>query len=128
MNIKRNVVIALAAVVVAGASGLANAAEPGQAAKPGSGTSSMSGMSGMGDMSKGHGKMNSEGGMGGGMMGMMDMMQSCQKTMVGAMSGSAMMPQLPPGNEKLEFQMHAEMMQKMGEIATKYADRIKEAK
>lgn len=44
------------------------------------------------------------------------------------MSGGAMMPQLPPGNEKLEFQMHAEMMQKMGEIAARYADKIKEAK
>lgn len=114
MNIKRNVVMALAAVVVAGVSGLAGAAEPGQVAKPGSS------MSGMGDMSKGHGKMGSDGAMGGGMM---DMMQSCQKTM-----GGAMMPQLPPGNEKLQFQMHAEMMQKMGEIAARYADKIKEAK
>lgn len=119
MNIKRNVVMALAAVVVAGAGGLAGAAEPGQAAKPGSS------MSGMGDMSKGHGKMGSDGTMGGGMM---DMMHSCQKTMGGTMSGGAMMPQLPPGNEKLEFQMHAEMMQKVGEIAARYADKIKEAK
>ncbi len=45
---------------------------------------------------------------------------------MGASSGSAAMPKLPPGNEKLEFQMHAEMMQKMGEIAAKYADRIKD--
>lgn len=111
MNIKRNVVMALAAAVVAGAGGLAGAAEPGQAAKPGSS------MPGMGDMSKGHG-----------MMGMMEMMHSCQKMMGGAMAGGAMMPQLPPGNEKLEFQMHAEMMQKMGEIAARYADKIKEAK
>lgn len=122
MNIKRNVVMALAAAVVAGAGGLAGAAEPGQAAKPGSS------MSGMGDMSKGHGMMRSDGAMGGDMMGMMDMMHSCQKMMGGAMSGSAMMPQLPPGNEKLEFQMHAEMMQKMGEIAARYADKIKETK
>lgn len=121
MNIKRNVVMALAAMVVAGAGGLAGAAEPGQAAKPGSG------MSGMGDMSKGHGKMGSDGTMGG-MMDMMGMMNSCQKMMGGAMSGGAMMPQLPPGNEKLEFQMHAEMMQKVGEIAARYADKIKEAK
>ncbi|KGH21605.1 hypothetical protein P606_17090 [Comamonas thiooxydans] len=116
---KRNVVMALAAMVVAGAGGLAGAAEPGQAAKPGSS------MSGMGDMSKGHGRMGSDGTMGGGMM---DMMQSCQKMMGGTMSGGAMMPQLPPGNEKLEFQMHAEMMQKVGEIAARYADKIKEAK
>jgi hypothetical protein len=42
--------------------------------------------------------------------------------------GGAMMPQMPPGNEKLQFQMQAEMMQKMGEIAAKYAERIKEDK
>jgi hypothetical protein len=33
----------------------------------------------------------------------------------------AMMLQMPPGNEKLQFQIQAEMMQKMGEIAAKYA-------
>ncbi|TBR72423.1 MAG: hypothetical protein EPN64_18225 [Burkholderiaceae bacterium] len=67
--------------------------------------------------------------MGGDMMGMMGMMRSCQ-AMMGhdGMLGSAAMLKLPPGNEKLEFQMHAEMMQKMGEIATKYADIIKEGK
>lgn len=36
------------------------------------------------------------------------------------------MLQMPPGNERLEFRMHTEMMQKLGEIAAKYADRIKE--
>ncbi len=56
-------------------------------------------------------------------------MKSCQSMMDKAKtSGDAMAPQLPPGNEKLEFQMHAEMMQKMGEIAAKYADRIKDPK
>jgi hypothetical protein len=59
--------------------------------------------------------------MGGG--GMMNMMQDCQRMM-----GGARMPKMPPGNEKLEFQMHAEMMQKMGEIAAKYAERIREGK
>jgi hypothetical protein len=36
------------------------------------------------------------------------------------------MPQLPPGNEKLQLQMQAEMMQKMGEILAKYSARVKE--
>lgn len=74
-----------------------------------------------------------QGMMGGGMMGgkmmdghMMDMMHSCQSMMDGGSTMSCMgMPKLPPGNEKLEVQMHAEMMQKMGEIAARYADRIK---
>ncbi len=61
-------------------------------------------------------------------MDMMGMMGSCQAMMnKKGMSGGAAMPQLPPGNEKLEFRMHAEMMQKMGEIAAKYADQIKES-
>ena len=60
---------------------------------------------------------------------MMDMMGSCQSMMgSGGMSGSAGMPKLPPGNEKLEAQMHAEMMQKMGEIAARYAEKIKESR
>lgn len=36
------------------------------------------------------------------------------------------MPMLPPGNEKLQLQMQAEMMQRMGEILAKYAARIQE--
>jgi hypothetical protein len=66
-----------------------------------------------------------------GMMGpgMMDMMRSCQAMMGNAANmGMASMPKLPPGNEKLEAQMHAEMMQKMGEIAGRYAERIKETR
>jgi hypothetical protein len=35
-----------------------------------------------------------------------------------------MMGHLPPGNEKLELQMHGEMMKAMGDIMLKYADRI----
>lgn len=66
--------------------------------------------------------------MGHGMMGsdMGDMMHSCQSMMgsAGMMSGMGM-PKLPSGNEKLEAQMHAEMMQKMSEIAARYAERIK---
>lgn len=65
--------------------------------------------------------------MGGGMMGMMDMMGNCSRRMQGGMAGH-MLPQLPPGNEKLQLQMQAEMMQKMGEIVSKYAAQIKEPK
>jgi hypothetical protein len=42
----------------------------------------------------------------------------------GPMPGPAV-PQLPPGNEKLQVQMWGEMMQKMGEIASKYAAQVK---
>jgi hypothetical protein len=34
-------------------------------------------------------------------------------------------PQLPAGNEKLQLQMSAEIMQKVGEIVAKYANQIK---
>lgn len=63
----------------------------------------------------------------GNMMGMMDMMGSCNRMMQGGMMGH-MLPQLPPGNEKLQLQMHAEVMQKIGEIEAKYANLIKEEK
>jgi hypothetical protein len=61
--------------------------------------------------------------MGGGMADMMGMMGTCGQMMNarGPMSG---MPKLPPGNEKLQLQMQAEMMQKMGEILSSYAARI----
>jgi len=36
------------------------------------------------------------------------------------------LPALPPGNEKLELQMQAEIMQKVGEILAKYAGQVKE--
>jgi hypothetical protein len=70
--------------------------------------------------------MDRQGPMGGsGMMGggMMNMMGQCER-MMGARGGHAM-PQLPPGNEKLQLQMQAEMMQRMGEILAKYAAQIK---
>jgi len=54
-----------------------------------------------------------------GMQGTHGMMSSCP------MMGGGMMPQLPPGNEKLQLQMWGEMMQKMGEIASKYAAQVK---
>lgn len=120
MNSKRMMVTLLTAVMVWGASEPAFAAEKGQAARP------APSLSGMGDMPMGHGMMGSDGMMGGG--GMMGMMQSCQRMMGGTMTGSAMLPRLPPGNEKLEFQMRAEMMQKLGEIAAKYGEKIKDDK
>jgi len=69
-----------------------------------------------------HGGMMQGGMMHGGMMqgGMMDMMNSCKQMM----SGGAMTPQLPAGNEKLQLQMQAEIMQKTGEIIAKYADKL----
>ena len=54
-----------------------------------------------------------------GMQGMQGMMSGCP------MMGGGMMPQLPAGNEKLQLQMWGEMMQKMGEIASKYAAQVK---
>ena len=62
--------------------------------------------------------------MGGGMMDM----RACQSMMGSGPGTSGMgLPRLPSGNEKLEAQMHAEMLQKMGEIAARYADRIKDS-
>lgn len=120
MNSKRTWVTLMAAIMVAGASGLAAAAEN---AAPGAPASSMPGM---GQMPMSHGMPNAGGSMHeDGMMGMMDMMHSCQQMMGGAMPGSVMPLRLPPGNEKLEFQMRAEMMQKIGEIAAKYGQQIK---
>lgn len=75
--------------------------------------------------------------MGGNMMGsdkkdggMMGMMRNCQSMMGASGEGAGPMHgmRMPPGNEKLELQMHAEMMQKIGEIAARYADRIKETR
>ena len=69
-------------------------------------------------------------GMGGGMMGgedmggMMRMMQACPMMQGGGQS----LPHLPPGNEKLELQMHADMMKAMGEIMARYAARLPEKK
>lgn len=42
----------------------------------------------------------------------------------GGMMGSHMGPTLPPGNEKLQLQMQAEIMQKVGEILAKYAAQV----
>ena len=47
---------------------------------------------------------------------------------MGAMMGSSGMPHLPPGNEKLDLQMHAEMMRAMSDILAKYAARLPDRK
>jgi hypothetical protein len=60
---------------------------------------------------------------------MMEMMRSCQQMMgAGGAAHGGMGFRLPPGNAKLEAQMHAEMMQKMGEIAARYAERARDEK
>jgi hypothetical protein len=41
-----------------------------------------------------------------------------------SMMGSRMGLMLPPGNEKLQLQMQAEIMQKVGEILAKYAAQV----
>lgn len=70
------------------------------------------------------------GGMGGGMMGgqgmggMMGMMQGCPMMQ----GGGHAMPHLPPGNEKLELQMHADMMKAMADVLAKYAARLPDRK
>ncbi|MEO6959885.1 MAG: hypothetical protein ABI228_01030 [Burkholderiaceae bacterium] len=75
----------------------------------------------MGGAMMGHGMMGNSamgcpmmggGAAGGGMMG-------------GAMMGGhSMVSQLPAGNEKLQLQMQAEIMQKVGEIIGRYADKV----
>ena len=115
MHVKRLLAALVAAAMLSGAGGLALAQQG--PAKP------APSMPGGDQRSMDHGMMGS-----GDMMGTMNMMHECQRMMGGASAGGRMMPQMPPGNEKLQFQMHAEMMQKMGEIAAKYAERIKEDK
>jgi hypothetical protein len=86
---------------------------PGAAGKPAQGAGGMMGGQGMG-----MGGMMGGQGMGmGGTMGC-PMMQG----------GGHAMPHLPPGNEKLELQMHAEMMKAVGDILAKYAARLPERK
>ncbi len=70
-----------------------------------------------------------QGGMGQGMGGMMgmDMMQGCPMMRGGGGMGHGM-AHLPPGNEKLELQMHADMMRAMAEVLSKYAARLPDKK
>jgi hypothetical protein len=73
---------------------------------------------------KGQPGMHSEQGMHGMMGG--GMMQGCpMMNRTAAPSGASLIPQLPPGNEKLQAQMTAEIMQRVGEIASKYAAQAK---
>ncbi len=111
MNTK-SILTTLVLAILVSASSLAVAADKKQTERP------AANMPGMEKMDMNHGMM---GGMMGG--GMMEMMQGCKQMM-----GGAMMPELPAGNEKLQVQMRAEMMQKMGEILGRYADRIKDEK
>ena len=120
---KRNLIRAAAFAATTLAVSIAFAVDP---AQPGPS------MQGQGDHMPMHSRMMSEpggGSMCGGMMGMMGNRGAGGMMMGGGrrMSpGTAALPQLPPGNEKLEFQMHAEMMQKIGEIASRYAERIRQ--
>ena len=104
MNGKRLLVAVLSALSLS-AAGMAVAAEQSSPAH-GSEKQKEKGMDGQ--MSCG----SMMGRMGGGMMG------------GGMMNNSQTIPNLPPGNEKLGVQMHAEMMQAMGTIMQKYADRV----
>lgn len=116
--------VAASALIIA--STTAVAAEPGAAADP---SAPASGAGRMPDHRSNPGGVGSHGSMHGDMGGMMGMMHSCQSMMSGAKEAdNPMALRLPPGNEKLELQMHAEMMQKMGEIAARYADKIREAR
>ena len=69
------------------------------------------------------GMMDGGGMMGGGMGGMMNMMNGCSQMM-----GRGATPHLPPGNEKLQLKMQAEIMQKTAEILSRYADQVGETK
>lgn len=116
MNVKGTMTALLVSAGIA-AAGTAAAANSNAAATPADGTGGQM----HGCM---HGPMNGmhDGMHHGGMMGMMGM-NGCGD-MMGGSSASLAMPQLPPGNEKLQMQMRGEMMQKMGEILSKYAAQL----
>lgn len=119
MELKRTFVMLASATLLSGASTIALSQQSPAKPAPAEGRS------------MDHGMMGGRGGMmqgGGDMMGMMNMMQGCERMMNSSAGGGTMMPKMPPGNEKLEFQMRAEMMQKMGEIAAKYASQVKDGR
>jgi hypothetical protein len=97
--------VALLTAALFGTSGASMAADSNQSS--GMPSSPMHGQSMMGGSMMGKGMMGK---------GMMDagMMKGCPM----------MMHHLPPGNEKLEMQMHGEMMKAIGDIMLKYADQI----
>ena len=108
----------LVAVIVVGATASASgarAADANDSAKsaPGNTRQSMHGKSAQ------KGDMMHVGGMMDGMMHGGGMMDRCAQMMGGPTSAH-----LPPGNEKLELQMQAEIMRKTGEILAKYAERL----
>lgn len=130
---KKAILATLLSAALLTGSGWSIAADKPESGKPGMGMHSVQGMGGKEGMGMHGGQgMGGKEGMGGmqgmgGMMGMMDMMGSHSRKMRGD-SVTHGIPQLPPGNVKLQLQMHAEMMQKMGEILAKYAAQIKEEK
>jgi len=69
-----------------------------------------------------------QGGMEQGMSGMMGGMQGCPMMGGGGGRMAHGMPHLPPGNEKLEMQMHADMMRAIADVMTKYAARLPDKK
>lgn len=77
-----------------------------------------------GAQAEGHAPGMRGGGMG---PGMMDMMQNCPHM---AQRGGAphALPRLPAGNEKLELQMHADMMRAVADVLGKYAARLPDKK
>jgi hypothetical protein len=86
---------------LAPAADTAPAAPPAPAAGPGPGPGGMQGM-------------------GGGRMGKRCPMHGMKH----AMGPRVPMPRLPPGNDKLQMQMEAEILQKIGEIQAKYAAQL----
>jgi len=60
------------------------------------------------------------------MGGMKGTMQGCPMMSGGGMGHA--MPHLPPGNEKLELQMHADMMRAMADVLGKYVARLPDKK
>ncbi|HWP25869.1 MAG TPA: hypothetical protein VNL39_05960 [Xanthobacteraceae bacterium] len=127
MQSKRRVAVIVAAVIAAGsAMTIAAQEKPDQAPGGTPDTKQMPMDRGMMGRGMGNGMMGQDGM--GGMMGMMNMMNQCSRMMSSGMGGGMMggMLQLPPGNEKLQVQMQAEIMQKVGEIVAKYAARAKE--
>lgn len=127
MQVKSKVIsVLLAAAVFAGGAALAAETRPAPGAAAGAQGGSRTDMQGMmqGGTMGGEGARSGEDMMQGGMMNMMDMMNmmgACGRMMNG---GSSSMPRLPAGNEKLELEMQAEMMQKMGEILASYAAKL----
>lgn len=128
MQSRRSVAVMFAVIIAAGsAMTIAAEEEPGQA--PGGSPDTKQAPMDRGMMDQGmmgNGMMGQDGM--GGMMGMMNMMSQCSRMMNSGMGGGILhgVPRLPPGNEKLQVQMHAEIMRTVGEIMAKYAGRVED--